>query len=112
MRISASSSTIRMSCAMDDFAQRHRSGIVVDGLGRPRLDREDEPDPGTLSTSIFEHQLSPVILHDLFDDGETEASSFGAGRHIGFGQPLTVLAWQAFAVVFDDDRYLTRSLAD
>src|SRR5271167_831950 len=102
MRMSASSSTIRMSCAMSNRTQLQRLGGGVRTFRRAGLGGEDQPDPRPLRFPIFQHQLSPVIFHDLLDDGEAQTRPLRPRRYIGLGQSLTALARQAFAVVLDD----------
>src|SRR5215471_14872239 len=104
MRMSASSSTIRMSCAMADRAQFQ--GLL--GCLRTRrpahLRRsEDQADASALWLSVFQHQLCLVVFHNLFDDRKTQARPFQPSRDIRFGQPLAVLPRQALSVVFDDN---------
>src|ERR1700732_2641556 len=107
MRISASSSTTRTSCAMDDgpcccdgWRLGQRSGIA--GLGTV----EDQHDAGAAAVAVIEDQLAAVIFHDLLDDGETEPGALGARRHIGLGQALAPFGRQAAAIVLDDERDL------
>src|SRR6266404_2449079 len=113
MRMSASSSTISMSCAMGDRAQLHRLvgriGTLCDaGFGGSK----DKPDPRPFRLGIFQHQLSLMIFHDLLDDGETEARPFGPGRDIRLGQALAALLGQALTVVLDNYPGLARSFSD
>jgi hypothetical protein len=56
---------------MDDFAQLHGKTAIISALHRMGIDQKDEPHPRTFGGAIFQHQLSPVIFHDLFDDCET-----------------------------------------
>src|SRR6266852_2046747 len=105
MRMSTSSSTIKMSCAMVDCAQLHRLLCSIREFHCADLgNREDELDPRPIGLPIFQNQLAAVIFHDLLDDGETQASSLCAGRDIRLGQPLAALLRQAFAVVLDGYR--------
>src|SRR3989442_15418023 len=107
MRMSASSSTIRMSCAMAGRVQFHGLVSLIQTLWGSRFrGGKDEPDPWPLRLPIFQHQLSQVIFHDLFDDGETQAGSFRPGRNVWLGQPLAALLRQALTVVLDGHRGL------
>src|SRR3954469_2152448 len=103
MRISASSSTIRISCAIATlfllyiFGGHGRRGNF--GLGNNQTNlRSDAGGP------VFEHEFSAMILHYLLDDGEPEAGALGPRRDIGFGQPVALLLRQSLAVIRDDDR--------
>src|SRR5271165_5838485 len=113
MRMSASSSTIRMSCAMADRAQLHRLLRSIRVFGRPALGNgEDEPHPRAVRFPILQHQLALMIFQDLLDDGETQTGSLCSGRDVRLGQPLAALLRQAFAIVLDDYRRLTRRIAN
>src|SRR6185437_13552057 len=113
MRMSASSSTIKMSCAMTDRAQFQ--GL----LGGSRVCRrtnfgggEYQPDPRSFPLCILQHQLSLMIFHDLLDDGEAQAGPLCPGRHVRLGQPLAALLRQASAVILDNGRGLAALLGD
>jgi len=41
--------------------------------------------------SIFQHEFSLVIFHDLLNYGETQAGPFRAGCYLGLGQSLPAL---------------------
>src|ERR1700730_5520428 len=100
--MSASSSTIRTSCAM---GYRTYLGGGVGGTGSAggtSLAGKCQRHPSSAPFSIFQHQLPLVIFHDLFDDSDPQAGTLRARRHIGLGQSLAILLRQAFAVVFDD----------
>src|SRR5579883_2830653 len=101
MRISASSSTIRMSCAMADGT--HLPLLVRQIRPAALAERKNQADPRPDRLAVLENQLPLVIFHDLFDDGETQARPLGARRHIGLGQTLAALLRQTLAVVLDDD---------
>src|SRR6185312_5386240 len=113
MRISASSSTTRMSCAMcgGPCCDGGRSGVgLCDGA---RLDAmEDEHDARAAAFAVLERKLAAVILHDLLDDGEAEPGTLGARRHVRLGEPLAPLARQAAAAILDDERGLPGRLGD
>src|SRR5689334_10346512 len=111
IRMSASSSTIRMSCAMDD-----RPRLGFDALRRRLLDPagEHETDARAAARRILEPELAAVILHDLLDDRQAEAGALGAGRDVGLGQAIAPLDRQPLAVVvdLDDGRALGVAQAD
>src|SRR5215472_14942050 len=100
--MSASSSTIRMSCAMGYRAQLGGFGGRADG--RMRLAGKNQRDPSSARFPILQQQFPLVIFHDLLDDSEPQAGALRAGRHVRLGQALAVLARQAFSVVLDRDR--------
>src|ERR1700746_3059616 len=102
--MSASSSTIRMSCAMGNRTQIPGRRLVRFGSDdRPGLAGEYQPNPGAAPLAVFQHQFSLMIFHDLLDDGEAQSGALRARRHIGLGKPLTALLRQALAVILDDD---------
>src|SRR5947209_20408024 len=104
--MSASSSTIRMSCAMGNRTQLG-GGIGLDGAsGGAAFTGENKPHSRAPRLAILQHQLSQMIFHDLLDDGEAQAGALGAGCYVGLGQALAILPRQALAVVLDDDRQL------
>src|SRR5580700_12191114 len=98
MRMSASSSTIRMSCAMRDFAQIGRL-FWIGAPGGAGLRHEDQAHPSADRLGIFQKQLALVIFHDLLDDGEPQAGTLGSRRDVGLGQSLAAALRQAFAIV-------------
>src|SRR3954452_13749085 len=98
--MSASSSTIRMSCAMGYRTQLGGAG----SNGETSIAGKHQRHPRTARFSIFQHQLPLMIFHDLFDDSEPQAGALRARRHIGLGQPLAIVLRQAFAVVLDGYR--------
>src|SRR5262249_21303902 len=112
IRMSASSSTIRMSCAMGSGTQlgRHNSGRgpLNDAGVADKNQRHARP----VRLPVREQQLTAVIFHDLPDDGEAQTRALGSGRHIGFGQALAALLRQALTVVFDSDRDVMVILRD
>src|SRR5437763_15390714 len=104
--MSASSSTIRMSCAMGNRTQfRGPVGRIWTERGTG-IAGEYQPHPCAATLAIFQHQLSQVIFHDLFDDSEAQPRALGSRRHIGLGEPLAALLRQAFTVILDDDQDL------
>src|SRR5580658_1461666 len=114
IRMSASSSTIRMSCAMNDHFRfllrltlRERSlrvalrqgGAAFHRVGRTR--GEDQADLRPAIAAILEYQFARMVFHDLLDDGKPQPRPLGAGRDIRLGQGLPALPRQALAVVLD-----------
>src|SRR5689334_20478850 len=91
-RISASSSTIRMSCAIDLADPRSGHGPDV-GCCRS-ADSEDELHRGTAAGTVAKNQIAPVVFHDFLDDGETKPGALGAGRNIGLRQSVALRAGQ------------------
>src|SRR5271154_1483372 len=92
MRMSASSSTIKMSCAMK-LTQPRSSGDAraraCAGFGC-----EDQLHRRTASGAVVQYQIAAVILHDFLDDRETETGSFGSRRDVGLGQPMPLILGQ------------------
>ncbi len=127
-RMSASSSTIRMSALIVLFsvvlpfrwpflsgsqtldaaagsrAGSRPPGFAGGGYSRSRHPQPDERAPGRVRV-VEKFDAAAVLLHDLADDGETEAGPAFAGRHVGLEQPVAVLGREALAVVShaDDD---------
>src|SRR5215472_9380424 len=113
MRMSASSSTINMSCAMADRAQLHGLAGTIEMLRAAGLGgAEDKADFCSFRLGVLQHQLSLVIFHDFFHNGETETSALRPRRHVGLGQLFAVMPWQALAVVFDNNRSPTGCIDD
>src|SRR5712691_6176455 len=108
--MSASSSTMRMSCAMTDRTQLCGRRGSRDAADSRVIAGKHQPHTGAAILPIRQHQLAMMIFHDLLDDGETQAGAFRPSRNIGFGQAFATVRWQALAVVFDGDRDLTVSL--
>src|SRR5512147_2544526 len=126
VRISASSSTIRMSSviarcwlAIDvHVGSIGRLTIDIDRVGAvfrngDRCHRlpENERNPGAIAVPIIEQQISVMVLHDLLYDGETKAGTLGAGGHIRLGEAIPVLTGQTATVVFDVDCNYTLQIA-
>src|SRR5258707_11087082 len=108
IRMSSSSSTIRMSCAMRD-----RPRLDLAALRRRFLHAapEHQADPRAAARRVLETQLASVVLHDLLDDRQPQPRAFGPRRDVGLGQPLPSLRWQAAAIVVDLDDRRTVGLA-
>ena len=79
-RISASSSTIRISAIIHriPLGSRPLPGTALRlpaGLGKLALKNQPDPCSGSVR-SILHHQPPPVLLHDALYDGETKAGTF------------------------------------
>src|SRR5579872_1100148 len=97
VRMSASSSTTRMSFAMPlgfYLSDRLRRGFY---LGR----MEHKSYARTAAIAILEHQLAMMVFHDFLDDRKPQSRAFGMRRHIGLDQAVAALARQAAAVILD-----------
>src|SRR5665213_3483046 len=106
MRMSASSSMTRISCAI--ACRFHRSSGHLDVGGGPRLRlAEGEADARAAALAILHDEPAAVVFHDLLDDGKAEAGALGAGCDVGFGQPLPALLRQTAAVILDGEHHLT-----
>src|SRR5258706_6959964 len=111
MRMSASSSTIRMSCAMDLAEPRSNGGAGILArrhryLGKYEFHRR--PAAG----AVVECQLAAMVFHDLLDDGKAEPRTLRAGGHIGLGQTATLGLGQAPPVIVHADCESPIGLAD
>src|ERR1700694_2199984 len=102
-RMSASSSTMRMSSAMGSSIRCELRGLGSRrGLGLVRAHgfrREAQPHPGSalagdLFGGIAELDASAVVLQDAAYDGEAQAGALLAGGDVGFEQPAAVLLRQ------------------
>src|SRR3984957_20860012 len=103
MRMSASSSTIRMSCAMGDRTQIRTRVRWIGARGAAGCGDEDQRDAGPARLRIFEQQLALMVLHDLLDDGEAQAGAFGPRRDVRLAKPHAPALGQPLAVVLDGD---------
>lgn len=69
-----------------------------------RLEGKTKDDPGALpGGAIGQRKPTTVFFEDTFYDRETETSALFAGRDIGLGQTIAILAGQADAVILHDD---------
>src|SRR5262249_10745825 len=105
-RISASSSTIKISAAMVLLAYAlllfWLSGVGFAGGGNPH------PHPGPplardFLGGIAQFDRAPVLLNNAPHDGKSEARALLAGRDIGLEQSAAILVWQTGAVGDDID---------
>src|SRR5271166_866682 len=108
-RMSGSSSTIRISCAMGHLHAVGAVGFVV-YAGRGSIltpgsrNRQDQADAGAGPVcAVFQQDGTAMVLQDLLDDGEAEAGALGLVRHVRFRQSGTVFLGQADAVIADGD---------
>src|SRR5665213_3218270 len=81
-RMSASSSTTRMSCAMRGFHSAGfgigiRTGIGFGGVGARFEALEAQGDARAAAAAILERQLPTMVLHDLLHDRQAQP---GSGR--------------------------------
>src|ERR1700746_1350160 len=103
MRMSASSSTIRTSCAMADRAQFHGLIGCIETLRSANLrGGKMETDAGALRLPILQDQHSMMIFHDLLDDGQSQAGALCPRGNIRLGQLLAPMPRQPLPVVFDN----------
>src|SRR5579863_5146657 len=105
-RISASSSTMRMSEGIS--AYRLWLGLGLGRGGGSRLRGETELHPGAARTrdlfrSIAQLKAPAVLFENSPDDGETQAGALLTGGDIRLKQPRAVLFRQADAIVDDVD---------
>src|SRR6266702_6722183 len=84
-RISGSSSTIRMSCAI-----RHL-----------RWQNQRRHSPRTIGP-VVERQPSAMVFHDFLDDGEAKPGALRLMRNIRLRQPRTILLRQSDTIVGHD----------
>src|SRR5688572_12086229 len=107
-RMSGSSSTIRISCAMLSaphaaigclgFRRRRRCAAAAAAFLPPR--QEQHRARASALSGVFEAQLPAVVLHDLLHDGKAEAGALGLVRDVGLGEAVAFVALrQADAVV-------------
>src|SRR5258708_796985 len=110
VQMSRSSSTMRISWPMP--LQPVRDVMCGSLCGRRvrsnrrdflRVASEYQTDARTATLAVVQREIAAMILHDLLDDGETEAGALAARCHVRFGQALASLLGQALAVVLDDN---------
>src|ERR1700741_580924 len=100
-RISASSSTTRISDATNDaFLLMLHPLLLLRLMQRENHmnDRARCMHVGFIAR-VFQNQFTAMVLKDLTYNGETQPRTLGAGRDIGLGQAMTLLAGQPYAVV-------------
>src|SRR5215470_11896438 len=95
IRMSASSSTMRISAAMRP-RQCRLSQLGLRRLIRTRVP-ECHPHDRAAAGAIVQLQQRTVILDDLLHDGQPEAGAAGARRDIWLREPLAPLIGQATA---------------
>src|SRR5665213_1888440 len=116
-RMSASSSTTRMSCAMRGFHSAGfgigiRTGIGFGGVGARFEALEAQGDARAAAAAILERQLPTMVLHDLLHDRQAQAGTAGARRDVRLGQAVALLLRQAAAIVLDGQIDALRVLGD
>src|SRR3546814_2808758 len=91
IRMSASSSTMRISLAMpgSSFHRRHHDAFL--GLSAATFRHifaqgENETDDGAAALAVAQKQVAAVILHDLLHNCQPKSSAALARRHVGLGQ--------------------------
>src|SRR5690348_1198930 len=100
MRMSASSSTTRMSCAMSRglfygfFYLARRRNARIGAI-------EDERHACTAAFAILDDQLPAMVFHDLLDNGKAKTCALGTGRDIRLGEAVATLRWQSAAIILD-----------
>src|SRR5579883_1972034 len=98
-RMSASSSTTRMSCAMRALPF---DALGFAGIGDARIAaQEQQRHACAAAAAIFEAQLAAMVFHDLLDDRQTETGAAGARGDVWLSQAIALLMRQADAVVLD-----------
>src|SRR3546814_3301270 len=96
MRMSASSSTMRISLAMpcSSFHSRHLVVVVrlpAAAVGHFFAQREDEADDRAATFPVAQNQIAAVILHDLLHNCEAKSSAPLARGDIGLDRKSTRL---------------------
>src|SRR5687767_10523031 len=103
-RMSASSSTTRMSAAISGLAHCVLR-LNIGWFGLPWTTRcKSEPHPGPPPAGrdrrrVVELDPAAMLLEDALHDGEPEAGAFLPGRHIRFEQSIAIFLRQADAVI-------------
>src|SRR5262245_22324113 len=105
-RISASSSTIKISAAMVLLAYAlllfWLSGVGFAGGGNPHT-HPGPPLARDFFGGIAQFDRAPVLLNNASHDGKSEARALLAGRDIGLEQPTAILFLQTYGLVDDID---------
>src|SRR3989304_2182192 len=97
-RMSASSSTMRMSRAM----REGRIPVPVVGFA-DGAQLKYQPGRRAAAGPVVQDQVAAMVLHDFLDDGKPQAGPLRARRDIGLGQAVAVARRQAATVVLDAD---------
>src|SRR5215472_18302809 len=108
--MSASSSTTRMSCAMENLLGLRGNGCRALRLFARPTRREDQLHPSAAAFPIFQDQFSPVLFHHFFHDRKTKPRALDARGHVGLRQALASFLGQAPAVILDGERDLPLAL--
>src|SRR4029079_19053967 len=101
--MSASSSTMRISAAISFYPTRPS----LCGLFFQKR-HEAQGDAGAMTAvearrRVVKHDAPLMLLHDAFDDRQTQSRSLRPRGHVGLGQAMPVFVRQADAVVGDAD---------
>src|SRR5579863_7603196 len=99
--MSASSSTIKMSCAIDLAQPRSRGDARTHA--RHGLRREDQLHRGAAAGAVVQYQIAGMVLHDFLDDREAETRPLRARGDIGLGQAMALALGQAASIALDHD---------
>src|SRR5579871_6594230 len=99
--MSASSSTIRMSCAMNHRFRLLQPRALRRSLAERCRRREDQADPGPAARAVVEQQFACVVFHDLLHDGKTKPGTLVPCRDVRLRQALPPMLRQALAVILD-----------
>src|SRR6185437_6814215 len=97
-RISSSSSTIRISDAINDpflvifFSAFHTL------LHKRKTEHDDRPLP---ALTVVQGNLAAMVFHDLAHDGEAQPGALGPRGDVWLGQAVAVLRRQPDAIVGD-----------
>src|SRR5215813_11042432 len=67
---------------------------------------EYQTDARAATLAVVERERPAVVFHDLLDDREPQTRAFAARGHVGLGEPLAVLGWQALAIVLDENAHV------
>src|ERR1043166_670365 len=102
-RMSSSSSTIRISGAASNPFLLIPYTILVDFTHAllTRGKHEAHFRATLVPGNVGQRNLAAVILDNLAHDGEAEAGALGPRRHIGLGEPMTLIVRQADSVIAD-----------
>src|SRR6185312_11891323 len=97
-RMSGSSSTMRMSCAMRHLLllTGHRSG---GGLRRGTGRQDEAGGRAWPLRPIVEHEAAPVVLHDLLDDSQSQSRPLRFVRDVWLGQSRPIFLRKSDSVI-------------
>src|SRR4051812_49053598 len=100
-RMSSSSSTMRISDAINDpFLLIFQSLFIVRCFGIFLREGQSQRDFGTLPVfGIGEGDLAAMVFHDFAHNRQTKPGALAAGGDIGLGQAMAMFRRQSHAVV-------------